>query len=592
IRLNGSADGVFGDMGINPALSSGTPYSQFRNQLPPDVIATPAINGPRITAGFNIGRIILTNGSIFEAFIFAGRAIGTIDVTGDITTDSLTTGTGTVIAAGSSIFTIHATGVIANTDIIAGVRSFGDDGRPGGTGGNADTVRSGRITNVLGDAGGVNVRITAGMVAGADGVYNTADDLVTAGISYVRAALFGSVNNVSVFADSPTLEASPGVVLGGTNLPNVDQDISPGTPVGVELADGVALPFTWNGVSGTILFSGGGRAFWDAANGRLHLVNTRLTTNLTIDANGTLTDFKIVTNDDASMGAITVNAPLAGNSLIIVDAYTLSLTLQAVQGNTQIRAGMNIRSITTGEFSGGSITSYYWARDIVINGAFGTIDSDDEATIRGLAGANVTITGNNSGLITYERDLAALSVGGVMQLARLRVGASLGELTAGSIDRSRISVADRLGSVIVAGDVFRTSIMAGGDLGDDAAPGGVGFNADRATTGSIGSVRVGGNFTSSDIIAGMLRGTDAFFGTADDLSGQGISSVGNVNIEGQAFGSNVNSEQYRIAVAGDLGAVMISGLPGVGQGNFRIENHRIEVTPIRVVDVRVEQISN
>ncbi|QYU69991.1 hypothetical protein J4558_07710 [Leptolyngbya sp. 15MV] len=83
IRLNGSADGVFGDIGINPALSSGVATSDpNRNQLPPGVIASGAIQGPSITAGWNIGRIILTNGSIFETFIFAGRALGTIDVTG------------------------------------------------------------------------------------------------------------------------------------------------------------------------------------------------------------------------------------------------------------------------------------------------------------------------------------------------------------------------------------------------------------------------------------------------------------------------------------------------------------------------------
>src|SRR4029079_11578266 len=122
-----------------------------------------------------------------------------------------------------------------------------------------------------------------------------------------------------------------------------------------------------------------------------------------------------------------------------------------------------------------------------------------EASIRLLAGSTINVAGNDAGLISIERDLSALSVGGAMVLSQFRSGASVGSISAGSVDRARISVADNIGTVMVAGNVNETAIQAGGDLGDDAAPGGTGFDADAATAGNIGTVTVGGDFVRSTI---------------------------------------------------------------------------------------------
>jgi hypothetical protein len=133
----------------------------------------------------------------------------------------------------------------------------------------------------------------------------------------------GGVNSdVSVFADSATLVTSANVTRAGTSFPNADGDISSGAAVGTQLTPDVTFGFTWGGVSGTILFSGPGKAYWDAATGRVHLVNTKLTTTLMVAATGTLTDFDITTNDDASMGQISVGATLSGDSDIVIDAYS------------------------------------------------------------------------------------------------------------------------------------------------------------------------------------------------------------------------------------------------------------------------------
>ncbi len=591
IRLNGSADGMFGDMGVNPNLSPGASYDAFRNQLPPNTVANSTIQGPVITAGFNIGRIILTNGSIFEAFIFAGRAIGTIDVTGDITKDGFTPGQANVIAAGSSINVIHTTGRMDATDILAGIKSFGNDNRPGGLGGDADTVRSGRITTVQIDGAASGVHVSAGLTAGADGQYNTFDELVTPGISYVRSVTVGGIlSDVSVFADSPTLTFTPGIVTAGTTFPNQDSELSTGAPVpGGLITPNVSFPFTWGGVSGTILFTGPGTAYWDSVAGRVSLIHTGTNSSITIDATGTLTNFKVVTNDDGSMNLVTINAPLAGRSIVDVDAYCVGIHLADFSGTGFVQAGMNLRTVTVGNFTGGFIRGAYWLKDIVVNGNFGLNTVTDEARIDVLAGDTITINGNDSALINIERDLAELKVTGAMDLAQFRAGSNLGKLTAGSMSQTRVSVNNFLGPVKVTGDVIRSAIQAGGDLGEDAAPGGTGFNADQATSGSIDSVDISGNFIRSDIVAGMLRGPDGYFGTPDDQIAPGRSNIGDVGIDGIADGSNVNSEQFRVSATGTLGDVTFVGEPS---SNFKVKTIASQVRNIQILDLQVAMVTD
>lgn len=595
IQVNASADGIFGDLGINPALSQGNPTTDpLRNQLPPGVVADPTFQGPRITAGRNIGRITLSNGSIFEAFIYAGRAIGTISVNGDIRNDNLTSGLGTVIAAGSSIFNVTATGNIANTIVISGVRSFGNDNRPGGNGVNADSLRSGRIESVIAGGSGTNVSVTAGLSAGADGIYNTGDERVVLGTSYVRTVTFGAaVLNVSVFADSPTLTVSPGVQRFGTNFTLADGDLNNGSSVpGGGITAGV--PFAFNlpgGITGTITFTGPGQAYYDNVGRRVLLVNTSFLSTLSVTANGTLTDFDIVTNDDASIGTLVVNAPMAGDSDIVIDAYAGSIVTGNFAGTGSIKVGMNLRSLTMGNFTGGSVNAAFWVRDITINGNFGA-SGGGGARIDAYAAGNIVINGVDQALINVERDLGSVTALS-MNLAQTRTGGFLGSLTTGPLTRSRVSARDGIGGVQVNGSVSETSIQAGGDLGDDAAPGGTGFNADSVSSASIGPVIVSGNFSQSDVVAGLLRGPDGFFGTLDDSAAAGRSNIASVQIAGTQVGSNTSSQSYRVAATGIVGTVTVGGniyTPATG-ANFLVQKLATRSNPLRVQDIVMSQDS-
>jgi hypothetical protein len=174
-------------------------------------------------------------------------------------------------------------------------------------------------------------------------------------------------------------------------------------------------------------------------------------------------------------------------------------------GTGQIKSGMNIKSIVAANFNSGFIAAAFWVRDIVINGNYGQVGVFGEARIDALAAATMSVGGTNAGLINVERDFTSLTSGN-MNGAQVRAGNTLGSITAGSMNEVRISVGDSLGPVTVAGNATDTQILSGGDLGSDVAPGGTGFGADRATSGSIGVVSIGGNFERSSLVAGLLRG--------------------------------------------------------------------------------------
>ncbi len=646
IRVVASADGVFGDVGINPTLSSGVASSDAnRNQLPPGVVATSAIDGPIIASLRGINNFIVTGGSIYDATIYAGTNLGNLNVGGNIQSDGQQGDDDSVtIAAGDQIQQITVAGGVTDTLFLAGLVSFGSmpiadivsslyTDRPGGTGADADVIKSGRIQNIDIGATASDVTFSAGMTAGNDGIYGTGDERHVIGFSFVDDLnIGGTMTNVTVSADrkfytlngttiTPTIQdanaslnnagrnaANEGALLesltgaftgGSVNLSNLGSVIDFGT----------TSTFAWNGTTFTVEATstdGGANAdpargiVWDAARGRLILANTRLADGVIVtildnDNNPStplpqLIDFDIVSNDEASIGLIQVNGNLRGGSDIIVDNYARTIDIDDYEGTGQIIVGVDAGSITTGRFAGGSISANFvdalsiTQSIVVFSGNVPTVD---------ITGArSVNIAGNLTAMFNIERSVTQIfNVGGSFAQALVRAGGSITNITAGEMLRSRISVANVIGSVTVAGDVFDTSIVAGGDLGSDAqiGTGGDSTTIDRVTSGRIGNVTIGGDFFESDLIAGFLRGSDGFFGTDDDTSAAGISTIGNVTIAGTGTGSNVNSESYTITAAGSLAFVTIGGTEGESSGNFTVDPFSGEPLPIQVTNLSVTQ---
>ena len=598
LNVVASADGVFGDIGINENRSSFTPYDDFRNELPPGVGPSAERQGPIISAGWNLGIINVSNGSIFEATIIAGWSIGIVNVNGDITADSATVSSGslgTAIVANDSIFLVEATGSIQFSWILAGPSDLGADMTPGGTGENADTVSSGFIETIRA-ADMLGVVTSAGVNPGEDGFYNSGDDQIEIGVSLVRAIeTTGEKVFVSSFSEAfgiDLITQGDVFLVGKLTLPvNSDDVVTDVT--GVQLTPGVAFAFTNGAETGTLLFSGAGNAYWDEAKGLVILENTdAFTSTLTVTSDtGVLTNFDVSTTNDASIGTLTIQANLAGDSKIFIDAFASNIVTGDFDGTGGIVIGQHGTNVSTGSFRAATLSGKNVAF-INIFGDFGssTFDLRGDTGVDILSSGFVTITGDLRGRFNTERVIGSMVVNGALDNALVRSGIAIAALDVGSARESRISVGDFLETANFAGDVFDTSILLGGDLGPDADYDSVNdLGNDRATSGFAGAITIGGDFILSDIIGGSLRGADGFHGTDDDLVSKGRAVIGSVEIGGLAEGSNRETESYRVWATGALNGATVGGQDAVSEGNLEFGAIETTPVPISVLDLQVTE---
>ncbi|MBX3365751.1 MAG: hypothetical protein KF912_00365 [Phycisphaeraceae bacterium] len=595
LRVVASADGIFGDVGINPANSAFRSYDARRNELPPGVAATTGVDGPRITAGHNIVSFEVTNGSIFEAFIHAGRSILAMQVNGGVANNGGTTERATVIAAGDQIGNITFTGGVNRAFFGAGIVSFGADNLPGGTGANADVVRSGTINGITASALDT-VDFVAGVNAGADGLYIGGDDRTAVGLSSASNIIVsGPVTNARLTADSLAGGIDGRIFRASTTRPTTDPDIlAPGEAQPGVVVPGSGLTVNIGGVSTRISFSGPGSVRWDASTRTVTFSGTTSATILRVDpaGGGSVANLNIVGRDDISIGSIVVTGSLTGNSNIKVDGNAGVINVATFNSTGRIIVGGTLSSLISGDFFGGHVE----ARTITatnISGFFGNTSPGivGEASIIALDIGTVNVGKTFLGLLSSDRSITSIVIGGSINVGFVRAGDTIGSLTAASLSRAWISARDAINSVTIAGDMFDSSIMSGIDLGADGRFGGTGVNADLITTGRIGTITIGGNFAESDIVAGIYRGNDGFFGNNDDLVAEGRSTIGSITIGGSQVGSNVNSESYAISSTGTIGTVRIAGQNARNQGNFRFGPITLNPEPIQVTDLRVDEAS-
>lgn len=594
LQVAGGVDGVFGDIGVNPASSAAISYDGNRNQLPVGVDQNASYQGPSIIAGRNITSIVVTNGSVFESSFFARRVITAISITGDVRNDDVSTGIGSFFAAGDEIASILVTGSVSNTSFLAGVVSLGADNRAGGTGVNADTIKSGNITLVTVTGNVANSTFSAGINAGADGIYNTNDDTTAQGLSNIASlALAGTVTNTSAFGDllSGSVGGDNRLIRGGTNLPNANPQIDSGfgTP-GTSFSG--SRTFNYGPGTVTINVSGPGQSFFNPGTGVLTIRNGTGATNVTVSSStGSLDNFDIVTNDDASLGAITFqNTNLTGDSDLIVDGSVGAVSFASFAGSGSITVGGDATSFTFANFQGGTLTARS-APTVRVNGDFVASSGSTRPTISLLTAGTISVGGRSSGNISVERSITGVTLTGAATNTNIRAGSTLGSFTAaGGTSSVVVAAGDSIGTISVTGDATRSSFVAGVDLGTDAFFGGSGLAADVLSTGTIGTVNISGNIPSTSIVAGFNRGPDGFFGSSDDLVAPGRSSIGAITIGGVVVGSNRNSESYRIESTGTLGVVSIGGtVIGVGQtpgaANFRVVAPLALPQPLQVTDL-------
>jgi len=608
LRVVASVDGVFGDIGINPQRSASSAYDAFRNQLPVGVAVSSAVQGPTVSAGRNIINVAVTGGAVFESGFYAGRTIQTITIAGAVRNDNPTSGYGSSFAAGDTVSSLVIGGQARDVIVAGGVLDWGSDNRPGGVGAASDIVKAGTVGSVVIGGDGTNVLVLSGVQAGADGVYNTSDDVTALGSSTINAFSIGGVaTNVTLRSDIVFSNPQAGVIASGGGLRTDDPLTAKKSPAGVEVSGSIDFALG-QGNRGTFTFSGPGRAFWNAATQTLSLVNTTLASSVVLTATGpdlTLTNINIVTADEAALGALTIVGTLAGASNVVVDGNGTSFTADRLNTTGRVRYGGNLGTLRV---NSDFLKGQFEAKDVgtvSIGGAFGDGNTAlrGEATISVTNATSIDIDGADRGDIVVAREINLINVDGAVHSALVRVGTRLGQLIVGSLTRTRVSVGDFLGgsdasggntggnvgvqAVIVRGGMFDSAIMVGGDLGSDGEIGGQRLAGDRVTSGFLGAVSIGGDFEESDIVAGLLRGPDGFFGTSDDAVAAGRSTIGNITIAGSRVGSNRFTESYRIASTGTLGTVTIGGLPGRDQLNFEINQLEFQPLAIQVDDLRV-----
>lgn len=615
VTVNASEDGVFGDIGVNPDLSAFVGATSLRNQLPPGVGASSDLDGPRITAFEDIGVITVNNGSIFEALIHARHAIGQINVNGDIRNDLSSQGLGTQILAGNSIGRVSATGSVGDALIAAGIVQLGSDGRAGGVGNAADFVKHGfvELVEIGGDA--TNVDVSAGIVAGEDGLYNTADDTHTLGISYIgTVSVGGTVTDVTAHSDSNIPQLAAGITTAGqatpeaglvgitnpaTDAPIGVNDIAVVRPdvlsdLGEEIPSGGSLQFTRGAANGTIFFSGPGSAYWNADTGRLLLVNTTIGSSITVTSDtGALEDFDIITNDDASLGTLDIQAVLFGDSDIFVDGYAEQVLLGGLRGTGSIIVGNDVQLLRSGSILTSGRIHATFIREFTVQGDLGGENPQAAGefvrpTITVFESGGLTVSGSMRASIRAEDGFrGAIFVDGSINNSVISSGNDIASVTAFDMSGTTVAAANNIGSVTTTGSVFASFILAGADLGRDAARGGQGVNADTTNGGNLGTVTVGGNFIQSSAAAGLLPGADGFLGTPDHIVSGGRSTIGSVSIAGTQVGSNRGSESYGVFATGQIGSVTLGGAEATQQGNFRVE--RVATLPevVQVEDIEV-----
>ncbi|MEQ1862963.1 MAG: hypothetical protein ABMA13_23830, partial [Chthoniobacteraceae bacterium] len=216
-----------------------------------------------------------------------------------------------------------------------------------------------------------------------------------------------------------------------------------------------------------------------------------------ISARGKISTVKITGNVLAGIGADS-GALLSYERSAAEGDLPGSLGSVSISGNfaSHVRADGALGSLTTTAWTGGSL----------LTGA-GALGDGSAGTIR----------------IRGDLTQAQISIGGKLKL--LSVGDDTTDTT--------LRVLEDISALTFAGDVATSSLLAG------FTANGAAVNPDAR----IGTVTVGGNWSASNLVAGVAAGTDGDFGTTDDVKATGedlatiLSRIASVTIRGTVSGA-------------------------------------------------------
>jgi len=516
---------------------------------------------------------------------------------------------GSLFGAGLEVKKISISGDAANTVFVSGVYSLGEDGVLGGGGLNADIYGEGSITNVTINGGIQDTVFAAGVTAteGDEALFELATELPAAGLSEVdKVTVNGTATGTNLFlADT----AFGKISVDGTER-TVD---NPGVGVAMEVVD-TADPDTTgftqfnktqsqtftesDGDQVTLSMSGDGQGWFlfPEAGNLTDLVLLDTGTNTTVQVlvtggNGDglvqLDDVAIVTNDDASLNQLILEANLDGADSVMIDGQVKSLLSAALVDTTgTVTIGSDVGRISVDSVAAGTFNVQY-------AGTFETTDGDFSGAWISRETNSFKVQGDVLDGSIYGRDeLSSVSISGMfgydpvgpeMYTAYASTRGRLGSFTADSTALAIISAGDTLGKLNINGQVYLTDILAGLSLGSDGNYGGTGTAADSLTNGIVENVTVKGDFVQSNVAAGVTRGTDEFYSSDDDIGVLGISEIKHVSINGEAQGTDFGSESYGFTSNGLIDSVKVSGKEFYAQLNMARSDVDVSPDPVRII---------
>jgi hypothetical protein len=248
-----------------------------------------------------------------------------------------------------------------------------------------------------------------------------------------------------------------------------------------------------------------------------------------------------------------------------IAAITISGHLQGGNGDDSgaIRADGNLAASTTADMTGGS-----GARSGSIRAGQGGIQPGliGAVTVKGALTGGL---GPQSGWVLSEGKIASVTVNGSSVGGSIRAGDDIGAVTfKGDIDTVGVVARGQatpgattdlaIGKITVLGNAISSRFRAGYDTLDSFYTTLTPVNPDA----QIGSVFVKGNWTTGDILAGVVDGGDAGFGTEGDVKISGtdnpkiISQIASIVIGGNVTGAAGGTPHFGFT-AQKLGAVKV-----------------------------------
>ena len=201
--------------------------------------------------------------------------------------------------------------------------------------------------------------------------------------------------------------------------------------------------------------------------------------------------------------------------------------------DTQLPGG-SLQSEIAGAFKTLKLAGGVQDAALSVSGDIGTI------AIKGSVLGSAIRSDGKIGAIKISGDLAASATSAATISAR------------GTLAPASDAKALAIGALSIGGSVDHAQILAGYDRT------GAAVNADAG----IGRVTVGGNWTASNLAAGVDRGTDGMFGTDDDvlISGgnQIIAKIASIVIKGTATGTEGGTDHFGF-VAEQIAAFKVAG---------------------------------